>query len=132
MQPRPVRHIFMDRFGERVGFLKHHAHAFAKIGDIDRRIENIHVVKKDVPLISGSLDEIIQAIHAAEQGGLPATGRSDEGGHLMFENIQINLEEGLDRPVEKIEALHAKLRLPLSAGPMRHVGIMRVHALHLQ
>ncbi len=60
--------------------------------------------------MSCSLDEVIQAIHAAEQGGFPAPGRPNERRHLVLWNIQVDLEQRLNRSIIKVKSLYPELR----------------------
>jgi len=67
-----------------------------------------------MPSIRISIDEIVHPIEATQQRGLPAAGRSDEGGDRSLGNAQINVMQHLMLAILEIEMLdldHALLDL---------------------
>ncbi len=113
LKARPVGDIFVDRFGKGIRFLKYHSHTLAQIRDINPGIKNINVVNEDIPLMPRAFDQIIQTVHTAKQRRFSASGRPNKGRHFMLRNPDVDIEQRLNRAVEKAEPLDSKLGLRL-------------------
>ena len=71
---RAVGDILEDRFGKRIGLLKHHADAGAQLHDIEDRVVDILAVDLDLAGHPRDRDRVVHAVDAAQEGRL-ATAR---------------------------------------------------------
>ena len=95
VQPQAVGDVFVNGFRKRIGFLKHHADAFAQFDDI--HVAAVNVLPGDFHLAFNpdAVDEVVHAVEAAEQRGFAAAGRPDERGHDFFPDEKGNVFQRL-------------------------------------
>jgi len=84
---RPIGHVVVDRFRERIGLLEHHAHALAQRHGIDRLVIDVDALDLDHALHARAFDRVVHAVDAAQEGGLAAPGGADERGHRPVRDI---------------------------------------------
>ena len=120
LQAQAVDHVLVDGLGEGVGALEHHAHLTAKGGDIHALVIDVVAVQLDLPLDAADLHQIVHPVDAAQQSGLAATGRADEGGDLTLGDLHVDVEQRLLVAVVQVEILH--LQRSLLRGQVEQVG----------
>jgi hypothetical protein len=103
MDARAVGHVLVDGFGERVRLLEHHADAGAKLHRIDLGIVDVLAVHIDGAGDASDVDEIVHAVEAAQEGGLPASRGADEGGDRAVTDIDRDAHQGLLGAVEDVD-----------------------------
>ncbi len=115
LQPRTVsqarhtgaeRHVFEDRLGKRIGFLKHHAHAPAQVNEVDVGREDLLVVEQHVPRMMGSFDQVVHAVERPQKRRFAAARRPDQGHDRALGNRNRDAMEGLVGAVPERQATH--------------------------
>ena len=66
-------------------------------------------VDQDRALDPDVLDQVVHPVEAAQQGGLAAPGRADEGGDGLLPDGQRHVAEGLEIAVPEVEPLDLDL-----------------------
>jgi len=89
-----VGHVLENRLRERVGFLEHHTDARAQGRDVDLGRVQVRAVEAQAPFDSHLVDQVVQPIEAAQQGGFAAARRADEGGDPLLGNLE---RDGVER-----------------------------------
>ena len=88
--------------------MEDHADAPPKIDHVHVRGVDVDPVDRDRALRdTGPVDKVVHAINAAQQGGLAAPGRTNEGGDGALGNIKIDIEQDLVISVGEIDVLDA-------------------------
>jgi len=102
--------VVVDGHRERGGFLEHHAYLGAQGVEILLLVQKIFPIQQN--FASGSLlgVELVHAVEGAQQRGLTAAGRADEGGHHFFRDGEVDVLEGAVFAVVKIQVAHDQLR----------------------
>jgi hypothetical protein len=95
MGPGAVGHVVIDRHGEGVGLLEHHADAAAQIGYIPAW--GVYLLP---PIGQGSSDfhprnQVVHPVNGPQKGGLSAAGGADQGGDLPFRQVDHNIFQGM-------------------------------------
>ncbi len=108
--------VFEDRLGERIGALKHHAHAAAQLGDV--HLQHILAVQQDLPFVARILDGFVDAVQRAQECGLAAAGGADQRGDALLGNLQVDIVQRVEIAVEEVQIRRPAvlvLRLPQAA-----------------
>ena len=90
-QTHTVRHVVVNRHGERRRTLKNHAHAAAQRRHVDRRIQNFKITHADGAFGSLLRIQILHTVQTPQKRRFAAAGRSDEGRYAPFGNGQRNV-----------------------------------------
>src|SRR5712692_8669264 len=106
LDTQAVSDVVKNRFGKRIGTLKHHADTLAQKYHICRLVIDILCIEFRLSLGTSSGDEVIHAIERAQKGRFAATGWPNQGGNLMFAYGQRDIIEGLFGTVVKIQMLN--------------------------
>ena len=101
--------VVVDRHREGRGLLEHHADLGAQAVDVLRGVEDVLPVDQDfafclLPGVQG-----IDTVEGAKQRRLSAPGRTDEGGHLAFGNVHVDVLQRMEAAVIEIEILDPDL-----------------------
>jgi hypothetical protein len=121
-QPRSESDVVVDRLGERVRLLEHHADPLADLDRIDAGVVEIDTVIQDLALDTGRFDQIVHAVEATKHGRLAATGRADERRDLVLSDLEVDITHGLEVAVEDVESLDVEHDLRLGRdGRGRHI-----------
>src|SRR5579883_205378 len=136
VQPDAEGDVLVDRHRERRRLLEHHADARAQEIDVDTGVQQVLAVEQH--LAGGALAgiEVVHAIEDAQQRGLAAARRADEGRRLVGIERQVDV---LERPRVAVEELEIADRDLLAEargvnGSVRHLrrgdggDVMRIHA----
>ncbi|CAI7629210.1 unnamed protein product, partial [Penicillium discolor] len=76
----PGEHVLLDRHrGERVRPLEHHADLATHEHRVDAGAVEVLAVEQHLALDAGAGDHLVHAVESAEEGGLAAARRADEG-----------------------------------------------------
>ena len=82
-----IGHILKHRHVlEQVEMLEHHAFPFPYVGDFHARFQDVLPIEVD-----GSLVRPFQQVQAPKQGGFAGAGRPDDGHHLPFSDVQVDV-----------------------------------------
>ena len=81
---RAVGDVVVDRLGERVGLLEHHADPGAQLHHVDVGCVDVLAVEADVALDPAAVDGVVHPVEAAQEGRLAAARRADQRGHLAL------------------------------------------------
>ena len=84
LEPQAVGDVLVDGLGERIGALEHHADAPAQFDDIHLAAVDVVAGDADAAFDADVVNQVVHAVEAPQEGGLTATGRSDEGGNQLF------------------------------------------------
>src|SRR5664280_2754315 len=103
VQPDAEGDILENRHRERRRLLKHHADLGAQQIEVLRRRQNILIVELYMPTVALVRIEVVHAVEDAQQRGLAATGRTDEGGHLALIQRAIDVLQGTVIAIKEIQ-----------------------------
>src|SRR5690349_1974393 len=98
---RAIRYVVKDGLGKGVWALENHAHAAAQRRHV--LTENALSIQQNLTLQAGAANRFVHAVQRAQKRGLPATGRTDQGGNVIRGDAQADVEERLLGAVEKID-----------------------------
>ena len=90
--------VLVDRHREGRRLLEHHADARAQQIQVEPRIEDVLAVEQHLALGALAGIEVVHAVEHAQQRGLAAAGRADEGGDLLVGQVEIDALQGFDWP----------------------------------
>src|SRR5579864_8419378 len=96
-----ISDIVEDRFGEWVRALKDYADAAAQMRNVLGK--DVFAVEQDLPLDAGAAHGLMHAVEGANERGLAATGRADEGGYTICGHMQINVVQSMHLAVIEIK-----------------------------
>jgi len=99
--------VVADGDGQGVGALEHHAHLLAHLDQLHRRVVDVARHHLDAALDAHVTQALIDAVDAAQQGGLAAPGGADQGGDQALADRQVHLVQGLEGAVPEVEPLGA-------------------------
>ena len=107
------RDVLVDRFGERVGLLEHHADPQPGQHRIGPAVDDVDAVRleQDLPLIAVARIQVVHAVEAAQKGALAAAGRADQSGDLTLADRDRDVLERLIVAVPEIEMADVDLVL---------------------
>ncbi len=95
LQLAAVGDVLPDRLGERVGLLEHHADALAQQVHVELGVEDAVALEQHVALDAHALDEVVEAVEAADERRLAAARGADEGGDAALRDLQRDVVERL-------------------------------------
>src|SRR5699024_1382742 len=75
---------------EGVRLLEDHAHAAAHVDRVHARVVDVLTVDLDLALRVRAGDHLVHAVQGAQEGGLPAAGRADQGGHRTGPDLDVD------------------------------------------
>src|SRR3546814_5603082 len=84
---RAIAYIVIDRLGEGVRFLEHHADARTELDDVHRRRVDILAVERDAAGHPRARDRIVHPVERAQEGRLAAARGADEGGDQIGADV---------------------------------------------
>ncbi len=122
VQARSIGDVLVDRLGEGVGLLEHHAHAGTQGHHVHLRVMDVFVIEQDLSTHPAAVDGIVHAVEATQEGGLAAAGGADEGGHLVLADVDGDVEQRLLLSVEDIDVACTQGHLLLQEG-LSHRGV---------
>src|SRR5579863_9124322 len=96
-----VGDVVINGFRERVRPLEHHADAPPQAGDV--LSQNVLAIQLDRTCQSGVAQRLMHPVESAQQGGLSASRRPNQGSNAICGDIYIYFEERLRLPVVKIK-----------------------------
>ncbi|OEI67459.1 Uncharacterized protein Cus16_2894 [Curtobacterium sp. ER1/6] len=100
------QHVVADGHrGERVRALEHHADLAADEHRVDPGAVQVVAVDLDRALDVGAGDDLVHAVERAEEGGLAAARRADEGGDGAGLDRHVDALDGLELRVVDVEAV---------------------------
>ena len=117
---RPEDDVLEDRLGKRVGLLEDHADLPPQIDQVDARIVDVARIEDDVSGVPGPLDQVVHPVQTAQERGLAATRRPDQGHDGSLRNRQRNVVKRLLVPVP--EGQVADRELGLEPWPVRRLS----------
>ena len=107
----PVRYVFIDRFWERVWFLKNHADFCPQVNDIEFIRIYIHAIKFDGACNFAYIDGVVHAVEAAQSTSICRTLMARSAQLLRWRDVQINIKQCLLVAIKHIDVpcavLHA-------------------------
>ncbi len=107
-----VGDVLVDRLGEGIGLLEHHADAHAHFDRIDVGREQIGVVRVKydaAAVVPVAGIQVVHAIEAAQQRRLAATRGPDQRRHMAVVDRHRHALQGVECAVVKIEVAHLGL-----------------------
>src|SRR6266511_1421957 len=131
----PVGDVVVDGLGERVGFLEDHADQPAYLDRVDLPVVEVLAVVGDAAGDPGAGDEVVHPVQGPQDGGLAASGRSDQGGDLVLVDGDVHAADGLVVAVEDADPgqfQHRGLGTPVLVGGRRaQPGSGGSHVFHV-
>src|SRR5688572_19602213 len=121
---RPERHVLVDRLGERVRPLEHHADAPAQVDDVDARGVQVEAVEQHGAGHLHPVDQVVHPVEGAKQRRLAAARGPDERGHRALGNGHRDLVQRLVLAVVERQRLGLQdlaARRPFRDGARGHV-----------
>src|SRR5262249_11635784 len=113
--------VLLDRLGERVRALEHHADAAADRDRVDAGAVDRIAVQLDLAHDAAPGNELVHPVERPQERRLATTGRSDQGGDVLADDVQTDGAAPLLVAVEDRQVAHDEL------GGRRRFGI-RGHA----
>ena len=105
--PRAVGDVFVNAARKRIGFLEHHADPPAEFHAVHLRAVDLDAIDPDAAARDpGAGDEVVHPVEAAQQGGLAAAGRADEGGDLVALDVHVDVLQRGGLAIAEIHVLH--------------------------
>ena len=103
MDAQAEDHVFIDRNGQRIGALEHHADRFAQFDQ--RNVRVVDVLAQDLDFAGGGdvAVALVDAVEAAQQGGLAAAGRPDERGDEAVLDVDGDVDQRLELAVPQVQ-----------------------------
>ena len=92
---RAVGDVLVDRLGEGVGLLEHHADAGAQLHHVHRGGVDILAVELDPALDARARDGVVHPVEGAQEGRLAAARRADEGGDVLAADVDRDVVDRL-------------------------------------
>src|SRR5690606_551749 len=80
---RAIGDVLIDRLGERVRLLEHHADPGPQFDHVDALVVDILAVERDLAGDAAALDGVVHAVEAAQERRLAAAGRADQRGDAV-------------------------------------------------
>jgi hypothetical protein len=110
-QPEAVGHVLEHGLRKRIRLLEDHADPHPHLDRIDAGTDQIDVVgpQHDRALVAGVGLQIVHPVEAAKEGALAAARRTDESGHLVLWDREIDALERLIAAVPEVERLGSRL-----------------------
>ena len=109
MDLRAVGDVFVNRFGEWIGFLENHAHPCAQLHHIHAGAVYVPAIQFDLAFDAGRRDRVVHTVERAQEGRLAATGWTDERRHILGRDIDRDLVDSLLVAIEDGNRLGAHL-----------------------
>ena len=119
VERRPVGHVVEDRLGERVRPLEHHPDPLAQRHEVGARREDRVPSTRMSPWWPDARDQLVQPVDRAEEGGLAAARRADDGGDRLPLDAEVQVPEHLPAAVREAEVAHVDRRRAALAGRRR-------------
>ena len=86
------RHVVLDAHGrEGIGLLKDHADVSSRLGDSTTGVVDVFAIEIHLTSEFGARHKFVHAVEGAQERRLSATGRPDEGCHLILRHHEGNL-----------------------------------------
>jgi hypothetical protein len=107
-----VGHVLVDRLGEGIGLLEHHADAHAHFDRVDLGRKQVGVVRVKNNATAGvpvAGIQVVHAVEAAQQRRLAATRRPDQRGHAVVVDRHRHALQCMESAVVEIEVAHLGL-----------------------
>src|SRR5579862_2714857 len=114
VDPQAIRDVLENRLGERIGALKHHAHAAADVVYVE--MENVVAIQPDLAFHAAVADGFVHPVEGAQKGGLAAAGGSNECCDLPVIHLHGDVAQSLKGAVIEIEAVGAEFSWRGSGG----------------
>ena len=94
--------VLVDRDGQRVRALEHHADRLAQLDQ--RHVRVVDVLAEDRDFAGGGdvAVALVDAVEAAQQRGLAAAGRADQRGDLAVADIEVDVLQRLEVAVPEV------------------------------
>src|SRR5712672_2496069 len=110
VEPDAERDVLIDRHRKRRRLLEHHADPRPQQVEVELGIEHVGLVQHQ--LAGGALArvEIVHPVENAKQGRLATTGRTDEGGHAMGAERQVDVLQRVVLAIVEVEAARGHFR----------------------
>ncbi len=95
LQTQTVNHILIDRLGERIRALEHHADAPPQRRQILVRLHHRVAIEQNLTFDAAAINDVVHAIEAAQQRRFTAAGRPNQRRDAMLWDLQINVIQRL-------------------------------------
>src|SRR4029453_11390342 len=111
--------VLENRLGEGIGFLEHHTHPLAQVGDVHAEVVDVGAADPDIAQDADAVHEVVHPVDAPEEGGLPAARGPDIGGHAV-------LGDGHGHVLERqLLTVVEREMVDLDHGTLQHGGPLR-------
>ncbi|EGY02120.1 hypothetical protein AZA_21096 [Nitrospirillum viridazoti Y2] len=127
IQPDAVGDVVVDRHGEGRRLLEHHADAGAQQVQILLGRQQVLTIQQHLALGPLVGVEVVDTVQDAQQRGLAAAGRPDEGRHPLVEQRQVDVTQGVEAAVVEVQVADADLLAHVAVGGEGRLGLFRRH-----
>jgi hypothetical protein len=103
----PEQHVLTNGNRQGVGALKHHSNLFANLDQLNGRVIDVFTHDIDAAGDADITETFIDPVNAAQKGALTATGRADHRGDDALLDVQVDIEQRLERAVPEIQFLRS-------------------------
>jgi hypothetical protein len=108
--------VVVDRHRERRGLLEHHADLGADQRHVLLAGEQVLAVQQDLAFGALLGVQLEHAVEGAQQRGLAAARRADEGRDLVLGDVQVDALQGVELAVVEVQVLDRYLGLLARSG----------------
>ncbi len=104
-----VGHVLEDGHRERHRLLEHHADLAAQAVHRVLRRQDVFAVQQHFTTRLQLRVQRVDAVEDAQQGRLAATGGTDQRGHALFRNLQVDALQGMELVVVEVQSTRSQL-----------------------
>ncbi|KAG0936241.1 hypothetical protein G6F31_015778 [Rhizopus arrhizus] len=104
-----VGHVLDDGHRERHRLLEHHPALAAQAVHRVLRRQDVLAVQQHLTARFQLRVQRVDAVEDAQQGRLAATGRTDQRGHALFRNLQVDALQGVELVVVEVQSTRGQL-----------------------
>ena len=97
------QHVVPNRDRQRVGALEHHANLLAHLHQLNVIVVDVLAQHFDGAIDAHVAQPLVDAINAAQEGGLSAAGGPDQRGNDALLDVQVDVEQCLEGPVPEVQ-----------------------------
>ncbi len=91
MDARAVGNVVVNRHGEGIRFLKHHADPLAQKRHVDAAGVDVFAVEEDASLYFYAGDQVVHSVQGFQKGRFAAAGRPDQRRYFFFGDVDADI-----------------------------------------
>jgi len=113
LYPQPVGDVVVDALRERVGLLEHHPDPPSERDGVHLVTVHVDSTESELSVDARGVDEVVHPVDTPEKRRLPTARRTDDGGHLLLVDVEVDVPERLLLTVVDIQTPGLDDRVPV-------------------